>query len=178
MPPPSSEILPPIRAPVFSPLVAEELARIERKQPLNAIDLSRYEAQEPLASPSASPTPQAALDALADTLRKAYTSHTYLASRVENLGLLEKWGKNAWLIGNHGMEEELKALERELAETKRQIDVLTIARRRQQEDVAGEMRGLEEGWRKGVGRVLETEVAVEGLRREILAEMDKKARAA
>jgi pre-mRNA-splicing factor SPF27 len=95
---------------------------------------------------------------------------------VQNLELLDKWGKNAWLVGNHGLEGELKAVERELAETKRQIDVLTIARRGQQEAVAGEMKGLEEGWKKGVGRVLETEVAVEGLRQQILAEMERKAR--
>ena len=37
-----------------------------------------------------------------------------------------------------------------------------------QENVSGEFATLEETWKRGVGRVLETEVAVEGLRREIL----------
>lgn len=85
--------------------------------------------------------------------------------------MLDKWGKNAWLIGNWELENELKTLERDLAETRRLIDVLTVARRRQQEEVAAEMKGLEETWKKGVGRTLETEIAVEQLRREVLEEL-------
>lgn len=47
------------------------------------------------------------------------------------------------------------------------MDRLALERRRVQEGVAGEMRGLEVAWKKGVGSVLETEVAIEGLRNEI-----------
>lgn len=61
----------------------------------------------------------------------------------------------------------LAGLERELAERKGEVDRLAIERRRAQEGVAGEMRGLEEAWRAGVGSALETEVAVEGLKAEI-----------
>lgn len=75
------------------------------------------------------------------------------------------------MIGNWGLENELKGFERDLAETKRLIDVLTVARRRQQEEIAAEMKGLEENWKKGVGRTLETEIAVEQLRQEVLEEM-------
>ena len=56
---------------------------------------------------------------------------------------------------------------RDLADRKAEVDRLAIERRRVQEGVAGEMRGLEEAWRRGVGSVLETEVAIEGLRGEI-----------
>jgi len=45
---------------------------------------------------------------------------------------------------------------------------VVVARKSAQEGVAGEIVGLGETWRRGVGRVLETEVAAEGLRREIL----------
>lgn len=71
-------------------------------------------------------------------------------------------------MGNYQLEAELKALERELADAKRDIDVLAVRRRRAQDEVAGEIRGLEDTWKKGVGRVLETEVATEALRREVL----------
>lgn len=71
-------------------------------------------------------------------------------------------------MGNYQLEAELKSLERELAEAKRDIDLLTVTRRRVQEEAAGEIRGLEDTWKKGVGRVLETEVATEELRREVL----------
>ena len=69
------------------------------------------------------------------------------------------------------MEEELKTLEKDLAETKREIDLVNLARKQRQEEVKAEMDGLEETWKKGVGRVLETEVAVEELRREIREQM-------
>lgn len=45
---------------------------------------------------------------------------------------------------------------------------MTLARKTRQEEVGPEMRMLEENWKMGVGRVLETEVATEGVRREVL----------
>ncbi|EFQ29129.1 breast carcinoma amplified sequence 2 [Colletotrichum graminicola] len=165
-PPPTSTY----KEPSFSPLIELELERVASKQPLKAINLERYQAQEPFTD-SGKPSTAEDRERLADALRKAYISYTYLDTRAQNLRLLDKWGKNAWLIGNWDLENKLKALERDLAETKRLIDVLTVARRRQQEEVAAEMKGLEETWKKGVGRILETEIAIEQLRREILEEM-------
>lgn len=101
-------------------------------------------------------------------LRQAYTSHAYLSGRQLNLSLLERYGKNAWLVGNSQIEDELRTLEKELAETQRQTEELDEQRRRAQETVRGEIEGLEEAWRNGVGRAIEAEVAGEGLRREIL----------
>lgn len=84
------------------------------------------------------------------------------------MALLSQFGKNAWLIGNAQTEDVLRDLERELEERKREIDEVVIQRRAAQEGVRGEVQGLSEAWRKGVGRVLETEVAAEGVRREVL----------
>ncbi|KAF4919826.1 Pre-mRNA-splicing factor SPF27 [Colletotrichum viniferum] len=161
---------PAYKEPTFSPLIEAELERVASKQPLKVIDLERYQTQEPFPD-SGQPKTAEDRERLVDSLRKAYTSYAYLDGRAQNLGLLDKYGENAWLIGNWGLENELKAMERDLSETKRQIDILTVARRRQQEEVAAEMKGLEETWKKGVGRTLETEIAVEQLRREVLEEM-------
>lgn len=103
-----------------------------------------------------------------ETLRKAYTSSEYLNARLTQLGLLEKFGKNAWLIGNSQLEDILKGLERELAGLRKQQEEVETERRTQQESVRGEVAMLEETWKKGVSRVLETEVAVEGLKQQIL----------
>ena len=54
-----------------------------------------------------------------------------------------------------------------MEEMKREIDVVVVERKGMQENVEGEVKGLGETWRRGVGRCLETEVAAEGLRREI-----------
>jgi pre-mRNA-splicing factor SPF27 len=110
-----------------------------------------------------------------EVLSSAYVSDAYLAVRRANLELLDRGGKNAWLLGNYQLEDELRQLERELAETKREIDVVNLERQRRQEDVKGEMEMLEQTWRTGVGRVLETEVAVEELREQIREEMRRRA---
>lgn len=148
----------------LTPALAAELQRVGASQPLPPLDLSRYEAQEP---PASSGDPADVLGALSD----AYVSASYLDARAQNLGLLDKWGKNAWLIGNHEMEAELRQLEEELAATKKEIDIVNLERRRRQEEVKGEVELLEEGWKKGVGRVLETEIAVEELKAKIREEL-------
>lgn len=153
----------------FSPLMESELLRIENKQPLKAIDLTRYEALEPpTTSPDSDEKAPETLIAWREALQKAYTSQSYLVGRTTNLALLEKYGKNAWLIGNAQLEDVLRGLEKELAGSKAEIDSVVIERQNAQEAVGGEVKGLEETWKRGVGRVLETEVAAEEVRQEIL----------
>ncbi|KAM0149229.1 hypothetical protein ACHAQE_009505 [Botrytis cinerea] len=145
----------------LSPALTAEHARISSSSPpppLKAIDLTRYETL----SPADSTLPAQTL------LSQAYTSQTYLNTRLTNLSLLDQFGKNAWLIGNAQLEDILKELEREVAAKKDEIDVVVIGRKNAQEAAEAEIKGLEEGWKKGIGRVLETEVAAEGIRREIL----------
>lgn len=157
--------------PRFSESIEKEHKRIAAgTKILPAIDLSRYEALEP--PPTTDPTSDEdkpeVLEQWKETLRKAYTSSTYLQSRLQNLSLLESYGKNAWLISNSQLEDILKSLETELANTKAEVEQVEGVRRAQQEAVAGEVKGLEEAWRRGVGRMIETEVAAEGVRGEIL----------
>lgn len=141
--------------------MAQELDRVAQKQPLQAIDLARYEAPD-AGELSGSPS------ALQSELSRAYAAAAYLSGRHTHLQLLDAYGKNAWLVGNWQLEGELQALERELDSTKREIDVVNIQRRRAQDDVGGELKGLDDTWRRGVGRVLETEVATENLRQQVL----------
>lgn len=165
---------PPTPTAFLTPLLTAELTRLAThpdspsQAKLTALDLSRYEAPDP-PSPStlaALPTTQARAQLLQDSLARAYASQGYVASRRAHLALLEAYGKNAWLVGNAALEGEMRAAEAELAAARREVDGATLRRRAAQDGVAGEMASLEEAWRRGVGRVLETEAAVEGLRRE------------
>ena len=145
----------------FSDLVEAEHARIASGQPKESgLDLSRYELLDAPAKGD--------LSAWKESLQKAYASTEYLRGREVNLSLLETYGKNAWLIGNSQLEDELKALEKELEAAKIEQEQLEQARRNTQANAAGEMQGLEEGWRTGVGRMIETQAAAERLRLEIL----------
>ncbi|KAI0844676.1 Pre-mRNA-splicing factor SPF27 [Daldinia vernicosa] len=159
---PSPSNLPSLPSPKFSPAITGELARIASKQPLRAIDLTRYEASD--IDPSTSSDPSH----LEAELSRAYTAATYLSGRHTHLQLLDNFGKNAWLVGNWQLEAELRDLERELDATKKEIDVVNIQRKRVQDEVGGELKGLDEAWRRGVGKVLETEIATEGLRQQVL----------
>lgn len=89
---------------------------------------------------------------------------------MSNLQSLDKDGKGKedWLAGNESLVEELGALEKELAQTKEAIDFLAVERRNKQEAIKGEMEALERAWKGGVGRVLETEVAGQGVRSQVL----------
>ncbi|KAK4122361.1 hypothetical protein N657DRAFT_531667, partial [Parathielavia appendiculata] len=167
---------PPTATPFLTPLLTAELSRLASssdpsKAKLAALDFSRYEAPDP-PSPTTLSTlpPSEATTLLQQTLTRAYTAQTYISSRRAHLALLDTYGKNAWLVGNYYLEGELKALEKELAETRREIDLLTLQRKETQAQAGPEMASLEEAWKRGVGRVLETEAAAEGLRREVLAE--------
>ncbi|CAK7220456.1 hypothetical protein SCUCBS95973_004162 [Sporothrix curviconia] len=138
---------------------ADTKAKGVKPEPLRAIDMSRYEMDED--------TPEDN-DATVVAVTKAYTSQTYLRGRRAHLALLDRFGKNAWLVSNWQAEADLKSLEADLAETRKAVDLVTVQRQRAQNEAAGELQSLEETWRTGVGRVLETEAAAEELRLQIL----------
>ena len=54
-------------------------------------------------------------------------------------------------------------------ETKEKLEAVENERVGMQEGVRGEMEGLQANWRQGVGRLLEVELAAEGMRNDILA---------
>ena len=161
----SPPTLPSERQPSFSPALTTELDRVAAQTPLVPLPTSRYEAQE-LPPPSSSSSA-----ALRPVLANAYVSAAYLASRNQNLSLLDAHGARAWLLSNYHLEESLKRTERELADVKREMDEVNHGRAQRQEAVKAEMLMLDDTWRKGVGRVLETEVAVEELKAQIRDEL-------
>jgi pre-mRNA-splicing factor SPF27 len=158
--------------PAFSDFISREHARLDDDpaSKLSGIDLTRYEdldAPENTSSTSDEDKPEL-LERWNKALKQAYTSSEYVQGRLTQLSLLEKFGKNAWLVGNSQMEHVLKGIEGELVEVRKQQEETETLRRSQQDRVAGEIKTLEETWGKGVGRVLETEVAAEGLKEQIL----------
>lgn len=153
--------IPAARPSRISELVEAEHARLASGQAKEgSIDLSRYEALDAPAKGN--------LAAWKTTLQQAYASAEYLRGREVNLGLLETYGKNAWLVGNSQLEDLLRSLEREVEALKLEQEAVEQARRAVQQNVASEMQSLEDGWRKGLGRNIETQAAAQGLREEIL----------
>lgn len=158
--------------PTYPVTLEQEHARIQADgtSKLSAIDLSRYEDLEAPenTTPHSDEDKPELLAQWNTALKKAYTSSEYVNARLAELALLEKFGKNSWLIGNSQQEDILKGIEAELADVRKQQEEVDAIRRNQQESVHGEVKTLEDTWKRGVGRVLETEVAAEGLKQQIL----------
>lgn len=160
-------LIPPAPEAKLSPLIQQELERKATGAPLTGgIDLTRYEAPEPPAPAAAGDTPK--LDEWRQALQSAYKSSSHLSKRHENLTLLDENGKNAWLIGNSQLEYILGGLEKELAETKESSEEVNKQRKIAQEARYGELSSLEETWKRGVGAILDVELASEGIRQQIL----------
>lgn len=158
--------IPPAPESQFSPLIQQELSRKATGAPLTGgIDLTRYEAPEP---PTHADGEAPNLEEWRQTLQKAYVSSSHLTKRHENLALLEENGRNAWLIGNSQLEDILRGLEKELADTKEAAEEVNKQRKLVQEARQGELVSLEETWKRGVGAVLDVELAAEGMRMQIL----------
>ncbi|EXJ84945.1 hypothetical protein A1O3_05620 [Capronia epimyces CBS 606.96] len=154
--------LPHLAAVNFSDLFSQEIERVGAGQPRQGgIDLSRYEAPNEPASESSEEVKRQAL-------RNAYVSSTFLSGRHTNLQLLDQFGKNAWLVGNSQVEAILKDLENELARVKAESENVNRARKVAQEQAKGELIGLEENWKRGIGQILEIQVATAKLRQQVL----------
>ncbi|KAI1434169.1 Pre-mRNA-splicing factor SPF27 [Xylaria sp. CBS 124048] len=166
--------LPPLREPTFTPAMQSELSRIASGEPLKAIDQSRYELQDSLPFPTTNTTntttTTSSISEILPALQKAYTTSTYLSHRAQNLHLLDAYGKNAWLTSNWQTESSVLApLQADLAAANHELETLALSRRRAQDDVRDELLGLEDTWKRAVGRVLETEIATDVLRQQIRA---------
>ncbi|KAI5795286.1 Pre-mRNA-splicing factor SPF27 [Geopyxis carbonaria] len=153
--------------PRFSPLFQQELDRVSKREPFTGgIDPSRYEVP-------AAPTDTASTEAWNPVLQSSYALSAHLSSRLTNLSLLSEFGKNAWLIHNAQLEDLLKSLEEELMNLKTQSEVTNKERKGAQKDVEVDIRRLEDRWKKGIGKVLEVELATESVRREIIRRQQK-----
>jgi len=162
--------IPPLPQIQFSHLLQEELHRIESNLPLSGgIDLSRYEAPEPPATSAESCREPANIrNEWRKVLCQAYAASSHLSTRRENLTLLEEHGKNSWLIGNAQLEEILRQAEKELQENRESADTVNRQRKMKQETAAGELVGLQDAWKRGVGGIIDVELAAEALRLAIL----------
>lgn len=151
----------PLSRPKLTQALLKEVERVAAKEPfVGGVDLAHYEGSEQVSHGSSD-------EALQQALRTAYTNTTYLRGRQMNLTLLEDLGKNAWLIGNFQTEDVQKRLESELKTLQSSTENTNKARKIAQEELRGELMGLEQTWKDGVGKIIETQVATDALRKDL-----------
>ncbi|KAI9893830.1 MAG: hypothetical protein M1814_005383 [Vezdaea aestivalis] len=155
----------------LTPILEEALSRasLSASAPKpTGIDTNRYLSVSRPAAPTGASTAEEEASEYSSSLDQAYTLSSYLRLRGANLSLLEKFGRNAWLTGNGQLEDVLAGLEREIAGLDGEIESVNRERKGTQEGVRGEVEALEEGWKKGLGRAIEAEIAAEEVGRQIL----------
>lgn len=142
----------------------QEIDRVAAGKPfIGGIDLARYEASEEVSTEND-------IDAIKSVLRTTYTNISYLRDREANIALLESYGKNSWLIGNSHLDDIQKRLEGELASLKTQSEDTNRGRKMLQEDAQGELLGLAETWKRGIDKIIQTQLACDGLQQQLRAE--------
>jgi len=83
------------------------------------------------------------------------------------MGLLQKYGGNAWRIHNYELEQEAKNMEKRLEEVKGQTVEVNRERKNTQEEIGRQLTGLETRWTELVSNVLQIRMANEALEEEV-----------
>lgn len=95
------------------------------------------------------------------------TAAAHLSARLQALKLLEQHGRNAWLVGNAQLEEELRAYEQELAQVKGASEEVLRERKGLQEGARAQVEGGERAWKGAVEGLVQVGVGtVAGVRRK------------
>lgn len=142
-----------------SDLIQQELDRIQRREPLKAIDLSRYEDVEPPATES--------LQDWRDTMNRNVIASEAMQSRSDNLSLIKTLGSNAWTMHVYQLEYALKQVEEELLHIQSRTEKINVDRKRAQLEAGAMLTQLSERWRHLLSSNLEVSVACAVLDREI-----------
>ncbi|KAF8062947.1 MOS4 [Scenedesmus sp. PABB004] len=155
--------LPPVPAPKFEghPALAAEYARVEKMEPMQQLDTTRYRLDPP---PQAKRNDQAAWAAAAGN---AHAQLEHQLNRVTNIELLVKYGANAWRAQGALDEALLKQLEAALAALRKQIDALNRDRKLQQSKAGAELRTLEDKYYSALRKNLEIDSACAAVAEEM-----------
>ncbi|KAG8932812.1 hypothetical protein FRC03_010266 [Tulasnella sp. 419] len=143
-----------------NPILRAELERVQKQEPLSALDTTRYKLPNP-SDPSATEADwQAALDNA-----KAQLEHQ--KTRQTNLALLQTYGANAWRIHNYLVEESAKSYEKALEEINNEVTELNRDRKNSQILAGKQLNSLETRWTELISGTLQLELANVALEGEI-----------
>ncbi|KAF8334290.1 breast carcinoma amplified sequence 2 [Cantharellus anzutake] len=150
-------------------LLAAELERVSKREPLHALDSDRYS----LSAPS---KPDVSEDEWTEALNNAYAQQEHQRSRLETLSLLQNYGSNAWRLHNYMLEADAKAIEADLERARERVTEINRERKNSQLQFGKTLNSLENRWTELVSNVIQLELAnaslevqVEELRQQELA---------
>ncbi|KAG8930192.1 hypothetical protein FRC01_003161 [Tulasnella sp. 417] len=153
--------LPPER-PLFkdNPLLADELKRVAAKQPLGALDTTRYKLPPPPSDPASEADWQKAVD-------NARAQLEHQKTRQLNLSLLQTYGPNAWRVHNYLTEAAVVQYEKALERLQDQVTEVNRSRKNSQTQAGNQLSSLENRWKELISAVLQLELANVAMEGEI-----------
>ncbi|WFD48829.1 hypothetical protein GLX27_003500 [Malassezia furfur] len=144
-------LLPPEHA--VSPLLAEELARAERGEKLDALDTSRYQLDAPAQGLKA---PEEAWE---QSVRNAEVQLAHMDGRLKNIELLRRYGPNVWRLHNYDQEAMLQ-LQTQAGKTMEETTTeVNRARKEAQLAIGDKLSTLESRWAALVSKNLSIRAA-------------------
>ncbi|BEI80976.1 hypothetical protein CcaverHIS002_0201360 [Cutaneotrichosporon cavernicola] len=128
-------------------------------KPIRAIDPSKY-------APPAVPE-GADFAALEEAETRGRVGEAHMAVRNENIGVLQTYGPNAWLVRNYQLASQAKELDGTLAALKEDVTDVNRQRRAYNEVQGEHLAHLENRWNDLVTSTLQLEMACTAMEGEV-----------
>ncbi|KAI9487229.1 MAG: Pre-mRNA-splicing factor SPF27 [Benjaminiella poitrasii] len=140
-------------------LLKKEIERIEKKQPLDALDIKRYELQ--------GPDDENELEGWKSAVDNTKSQLESQAGSMFNLELLQKYGANAWRVHNYQLEADLAAIKKNTEVLRNKILEINRERKNEQTEAAASLSSLENKWSDLITQNLQVGIACSALESEV-----------
>jgi len=143
-----------------NPLLAAEMIRVEKQEPLNALDTSRYQVPAPLGK-------DATVEDWEKAVKNARAQMEHQGLRASNVSLLQNYGANAWRVHNYLLEADAVLLEKQAEELKERVTDINRSRKNFQLKLGEQLTAQERKWTESISTILQLELANSALESEI-----------
>lgn len=140
-------------------ILKQEIERIERKEPLNALDTKRYELQ--------GPEDENDVEGWKTAVNNTKSQLESQAGSMFNLELLQKYGANAWRVHNYQLENDLANIKKNTEYLRNQILQINRERKNDQTQAAASLQSLENKWSDLITQNLQVDIACAALESEV-----------
>jgi pre-mRNA-splicing factor SPF27 len=140
-------------------ILKQEIERIKRKEPLNALDTKRYELQ--------GPEDETDVEGWKAAVNNTKSQLESQAGSMFNLELLQKYGANAWRVHNYQLETDLDNIKKNTEYLRNQILEINRERKNDQTQAAASLQSLENKWSDLITQNLQVDIACAALESEV-----------
>lgn len=94
-----------------------------------------------------------------EQLKNYCVSLVYLQDGLENLKLLEQYGKNQWLLANDSLEQSLQNLQQAVREERAKVSLAKLQKKELEQSAQSSVEYLNNRWTEGIRNVIEVGIA-------------------